>query len=123
MMTTQTGRGTLNSRPMSNNGDVKYDGNSYFFTYEQSQKVKELTANPQVQLSFNGADDLYISVIGKAKLIRAKSRLAEHWQPSLAQWFKEGLETPGIVMIHVKAATIKYWQRNKEGVLKVNSAS
>jgi general stress protein 26 len=31
LLTTQNGRGGLHSRPMSNNGDVAYDGNSYFF--------------------------------------------------------------------------------------------
>lgn len=120
MMTTQSGRGTFNSRPMSNNGDVEYDGNSYFFSYENSKKIKELTENAQVQLNFNGPDDLYISVSGKAKLIRARRKMQEHWQDSLNQWFKEGLDTPGVVMIHVTARTIKYWQREQEGVLKLN---
>ena len=121
MMTTQTGRGNFNSRPMSNNGDVEYDGNSYFFSYENSKKIKELTENPQVQLNFNGADDLYISVSGKAKLIQSKSKMQEHWQDSLNQWFKEGLNTPGVVMIHVAARTIKYWQREQEGEVKISS--
>ena len=30
MMVTQTGRGTMNCRPMSNNKDVSYKGDSYF---------------------------------------------------------------------------------------------
>src|SRR5215203_3216892 len=68
MLTTQTGRGVLNSRPMSNNGDVEYDGNSYFFTYEGSQKIKDIENNPQVSLSFNGPKDLYLAITGKAKL-------------------------------------------------------
>ncbi|GAC1417344.1 MAG: hypothetical protein NVS9B7_20860 [Flavisolibacter sp.] len=38
MMTTRTGRGTFNSRPMSNNGDVTYDGNSYFFLMKAPKK-------------------------------------------------------------------------------------
>lgn len=122
MMTTQTGRGTFNSRPMSNNGDVEYDGNSYFFTYEKSKKVKELTENAQVQLSFSGSNDLYISVTGKAKLIRTKSRMEEHWQDQLKQWFEQGLNTPGIVMIHVKAKVVKYWQREQEGEVKIKTS-
>jgi general stress protein 26 len=40
MMTTQDGRNVYHSRPMSNNGKVEYDGNSYFFTYMKSTKVK-----------------------------------------------------------------------------------
>jgi general stress protein 26 len=40
MLTTRTTGGMLTSRPMSNNGDVEYDGNSYFLTFDQSQTVK-----------------------------------------------------------------------------------
>ena len=32
MMVTETARGTLNSRPMSNNKDVTYKGDSLFFS-------------------------------------------------------------------------------------------
>lgn len=54
MMITQSKRGSLNSRPMSNNGDVKYNGSSYFFSYEGSQKLKDIEANPQVSLNLKG---------------------------------------------------------------------
>lgn len=54
MMVTQSKRGALNSRPMSNNGDVKFNGLSYFFTYEGSQKIKDIEVNPQVSLNFEG---------------------------------------------------------------------
>ncbi|HVG42869.1 MAG TPA: pyridoxamine 5'-phosphate oxidase family protein [Chitinophagaceae bacterium] len=119
MMTTQTKSGQLASRPMSNNGDVKYNGNSYFFTYDKSKSVKDITENPEVNLSFSGPEDLYISIVGVAKLIRAKETMEEHWLKELEQWFKDGLDTKGIVMIHVKAKRIKYWQNEDEGEVKV----
>jgi general stress protein 26 len=119
MMNTQSPRGGINSRPMSNNGDVTYKGDSYFFTYEGSQKIKDITATPQVSLNFEGEKGLYITITGKAKLIRAKAQMEEHWIDSLRQWFKDGLNTPGIVLIHVKGQKIKYWQKNKEGEIKV----
>ena len=119
MMVTQSPRGVLNSRPMSNNGDVSYKGDSYFFTYEGSQKIKDITANPQVSLNFEGEKEMYISITGKAKLIRNRPQLQDHWVDSLKQWFKQGLDTPGIVLIHVKGSKLKYWQKNKEGELKI----
>ncbi len=119
MMTTQSGRGQLSSRPMSNNGDVKYDGNSYFFTYEKSTVVKDITQNPQVNLSFRGANDLFISLQGHAVLVKNKSDLKEHWIDALNQWFKDGIETPGIIMIHVKAHKIKYWQKMEMGEVTI----
>lgn len=119
MMVTQSPRGVLNSRPMSNNGDVSYKGDSYFFTYEGSQKIKDITANPQVSLNFEGGNEMYISITGKAKLLRNRAQLENHWMDSLKQWFKQGLDTPGIVLIHVKGGKVKYWQKNKQGELKI----
>ena len=46
------GHGTLCSRPLSNNGIVEYDGNSWFITYVQSNKVKQIETNPSISLSF-----------------------------------------------------------------------
>ncbi len=119
MMTTNTKRGSMNSRPMSNNRDVTYKGDSYFFTYEKTSKVRELEVNPAVCLNFEGKDDMYISVAGKAKLIRDKEMFQEHWQDSLNQWFPEGPDTKGIVLIHVKGGSLKYWQREKEGSISL----
>lgn len=115
MMTTHGGRGNLNSRPMSNNRDVTYKGDSYFFTYEKTGKIKDLETNPAVCLNFEGKDGLYMSVAGKAKLLRNKTLFEAHWQDSLNQWFPDGPETKGIVLIHVKGTTMRYWQREKEG--------
>lgn len=111
MMTTQSESGQLSSRPMSNNGDVEYDGNSYFFTYEKSTVVKDIQHKSQVNLSFKGKDDLFLSLEGKGVLIKNKAELEKHWIDELKQWFKEGIETPGIIMIHIKAHKIKYWHK------------
>ena len=119
MLTTHTSRGLISSRPMSNNGDVEYDGNSWFFTYDKSRTVKDISENPQVNLGFNGPKDLYISLTGKAKLIKNRTIMAEHWLNELKQWFPEGIDTPGIIMIHVKANRIKFWQREDEGEIKL----
>jgi general stress protein 26 len=119
MLTTKTSRGLVTSRPMSNNGDVEYDGNSWFFTFDKTRTVKDISENPQVNLGFNGPKDLFISLTGKAKLVKNKATMAEHWLDELNRWFPQGLETPGIIMIHVKAKRIKFWQREEEGEIKL----
>jgi general stress protein 26 len=120
MLTTQTDKGMLSSRPMSNNGEVAYNGNSYYFTYEQARTVQDITQNPNVNLGFEGPEQLYISIAGKADLIRDKAQMNEHWTKDLDIWFKQGIDTPGVVMIHVKAERIKYWQGEDEGEVKVD---
>lgn len=119
LLTTHTSHGQLSSRPMSNNGDVEYDGNSYYFTFEESRTVRDITENAHVSLGFTGARQLFVSIVGTAHLIRQKSVLAQHWVPSLKQWFPEGVDTPGIVLVRVEAKRIKYWQGEDEGELHV----
>ena len=119
MMTTIGEKGMTASRPMSNNGDVKYDGKSYFFTWEKSKLVEDLEGNSHVNLSFMGSKDLFISVSGKAKLVRKKEKMEKHWVPDLEKWFDKGLDTPGLVMIEVKAKHVQMWQGAEEKVVKL----
>lgn len=119
MLTTETSRGQLSSRPMSNNGDVEYDGNSYYFTFEESRTVRDITENPHVNLGFSGAKGLFVSIIGRAHLIRHKPTMQRHWVPSLNQWFPQGIDTPGVVLVRVEAKRIKYWQEGDEGELRL----
>jgi general stress protein 26 len=48
MLQTHAG-GQIAGRPMSNNGDVDYDGDSWFFTMEDTDMVREISAE-QVQV-------------------------------------------------------------------------
>lgn len=117
MFTTTSPRGLILSRPMSNNREVEYDGDSYYYTFEDSEIVKDIKNNPQVGLSFQGKKDMYVSISGKATLVHTRATLAEHWTKGLDMWFKEGIDTPGIVMIHVKGNHVKYWQNEDQGEL------
>jgi general stress protein 26 len=119
MLTTVTKKGLLISRPMSNNRDVEYDGNSYFFTTDDSDMVENISENPAVNLTYvDAVQQLYISVTGKAKLIKKREKLESHWVDELKQWYPQGLDQPGIVMIHVQARRIKYWDKMEEGEVK-----
>ncbi len=55
MLATRTEGGQLAERPMSNNGDFEYSGDSCFFTYESSRTATDITRDPQVSPSFTGA--------------------------------------------------------------------
>jgi general stress protein 26 len=112
------------SRPMSNNRDVEYDGDSFFFADGSADVVRELNVKPDVNLAYVHDPALvgsstYISVSGKADLVQDKAEMQKHWTPDLEAWFKEGVDTPGLTMIHVKADSVKYWKGGEEGELKV----
>lgn len=126
MFTTSTAEGAATSRPMSNNGDVEYDGTSYFFAYQSSRKVTEIRSDRAVLLSFTGAagmlggPPLFVGVEGIATLIDDKAQFAEHWTKDLDRYFPEGIDSPDIVMIRVDAALIRYWDGGDEGSITVN---
>ena len=114
MMTTQSIDGSLTSRPMSNNRDVEYDGESFFFSLEDSEAVTEIKEKAVINLAFQGDHKLYISISGNAEIITDKDILQKHWVDELDRWFEDGINTPGIVLIHVKATHIKYWHKQEE---------
>ena len=115
MFATLTPEGVIALRPMSNNKDVDYDGDSYFFTSDDQHIVSHIAQNPHVSLSFQTDKMLYIAITGQAQLIRDKDVMQKHWVPDLERWFKQGVDTPGIVMIAVKGQHLKYWDKMDEG--------
>ena len=125
MMTTRAENGELGARPMSNNGDVDYDGDSFFFTWESARMVADIQRNPKVGLSLQGKNHLrgkpplFVSIEAHAELIRDKAMFQKHWKPELERWFKQGIDTPGIVLIKAHAQRIEWWDGEEEGVVKV----
>ena len=122
MMTTRNSMDMLESRPMSNNRDVDYAGESYFFTLDSMQVVRDLKAHPQVCLVYENYHHLslrphhmYICVSGEAQLIQDRATLQRHWKPELEKWFEQGLDTPGITLIQVNAKHLKYWDGYEMG--------
>ena len=125
MLSTRTDGGVIASRPMSNNGEVEYDGDSWFFSYEDTRTVRDIAADPRVELGFAGQKSLlgkpgiFISVQGDAEVIRDKAEFERHWTSDLERWFPEGTDTPGIVLLKVHASRIHYWDGEDEGELRV----
>lgn len=125
MMATRSSDGALTARPMSNNGDVEYRGDSYFFAYQNSRKIVDLRADPHVILSYTGAvgmlggPPLFVTVEGTAALIEDRVVFADHWTKDLDRYFSEGIDTPGVVMIRVDASLIRYWNGNDEGQIAI----
>ena len=73
MLQTFADNGEIAGRPMSNNGDVDYDGDSWFFSLDSTDMVRELQAEPKAALSFVGSKGLlgkpplFVFVQGKGR--------------------------------------------------------
>ena len=124
ILSTHTEIGEIANRPMSNNGDVAYDGTSYYFAYEQTRTVSDIQRNPKVALGFSSeaglfSNGIYVAVEGTTELIRDKAAFQQHWTSDLDDWFDDGIDTPGLVLIKVKANRIAYWKGGEEGEVKL----
>lgn len=115
MLSTHTEDGSIAGRPMSNNRQVEYDGDSYYFTWEDSRLVSDIERNANVSLAFQGDDGFWVAVEGKAEIIRDKASFEEHWNDDLDEWFEDGADTPGLAMIKVEATRAHYWDGEDEG--------
>lgn len=125
MLSTHADGGEIGARPMSNNQDVAYGGDSYYFTTEDTLMVKDIERDPRVGLSFQGRtgllkqSPLFIAVEGHADLIRDRDAFEAHWNSDLQGWFTDGPDTPGLVMIKVHAERAHMWDGENEAELEL----
>ena len=109
ILSTRTEGGAIAGRPMSNNREVEFDGDAYFFTCDHTRTIADIERDPRVGLGFQGKSGalglkpFFHAVEGRAELIRDKAVFAEHWTKDLDRWFEQGLATPGLDLIKVRA--------------------
>ena len=118
--------GSIASRPMGNNENVEFDGDSWFFTTEESTMVRDINADSRVGVTYMGkggvaglfgAPGIFIHAEGNAKLVRDKSLFEKYWDKSLERWWPEGTETEGLLLINVTVTRLHYWDGEDEGEL------
>ena len=126
MLQTHTENGQIAARPMSNNGDVEYDGDSFFFVTDDTRTYADIQRDNKVGISLQGSKGLlgkppiFISIEGNAELIKDKAAFAEHWTKDLERWYTQGVDTPGLALIKVHASRIHYWDGEDDGEVRVN---
>lgn len=123
MLATHSDGGAIGARPMSNNREVEYDGDSWFFTDDTTRMVDDIKRSPEVSLTYQGTAGLlgmrplFIAIEGQARLIRDRALFAAHWTKGLDRWWPQGVDTPGLVLIQVTGQRAHYWDGEDEGEL------
>ena len=99
---------------MSNKDKIDYDGDSQFFTFDESNKVLQIEKDDKVSLVYQTDDMLLIECYGTATIIKDKNILRDKWVDNLEQWFPDGIETPGICFIKVTSKRVTFWHKEEE---------
>lgn len=109
MLTTVDQDGSLHSRPMATQ-QAPFDGDLWFFTDGRSAKIDEVQNEQRVNVSYANPDDSrYVSVSGRAVLIRDQKKARELWNPIYKAWFPEGLDDPNLALLNVSVEKAEYW--------------
>ena len=108
MMVTEDGE-HLRSRPMAVS-QKQFDGTLWFFTRASAHKVAEVEQDHRVNLAYAhpGKQD-YVSVSGRASLVRDRAAIDQHWTESLRTWFPKGKDDPDVALIKVAVQQAEYW--------------
>lgn len=117
MLTTTAPDGSLHSRPMAveiedeeKERDRELNGPLWFFTKVDSGKVDEIKNDAQVNLSYVSFEDhRYVSLSGRATIVRDQEKMDALWSPLYRPWFAKGIDEPGLALLRVDVRTAKYW--------------
>jgi general stress protein 26 len=119
MLTTMTEDGRHVSRPMAVQ-ETEFDGDLWFFVDEGSDKVAQVRNHPQVNVSFsNDKDSEWTSIAGTAEVVKDRAKAEELYTKYLEVWFPDGLDTPGLALLKVRAETAEYWDASDSTIKKV----
>jgi general stress protein 26 len=117
MLATAEPDGTLRSRPMATQ-QVEFDGDLWFFTGANTPKVYEIERDRHVNVIYAAPDkNVYVSVSGKARLVRDRQKAEQLWNPAYKAWFPKGLEDPDLALIKVSVEQAEYWDSSSSAVV------
>jgi general stress protein 26 len=108
-MLTTIDQGHLRSRPMSTQ-EFEFDGDLWFFTSENTHKIEEIKKDNRVNVAYSKPDDnTYVSVSGRAEVVKDKAKIDELWSPILKAWFPEGKDDPKLCLLKIPVEQAEYW--------------
>lgn len=118
MLTTIDG-GQLRSRPMSTQV-FEFDGDLWFFTSDDTHKVGEIDKDNRVCAAYSNPDDnVYLSVSGRAEVVKDRAKMEELWSPILKAWFPKGLDDPHICLLRVPVEQAEYWDAPSSKIVQL----
>lgn len=116
MLVTHAGDGSLRARPMAI-AQVGDDGRIWFVTGAESAKTHEIEADTRVHIVCQNDRSAYLSLSGRADLVRDRAKVDDLWSEAFRVWFPGGKDDPNLELIVVRPETGEFW--DNEGFNKI----
>ena len=118
MMTT-IDSGVMRSRPMSTQ-EFDFDGDLWFFTSDNTHKISEIEKDDRVNVAYSKPDDnTYVSISGKAEIVKDSAKIEELWSPVLKAWFPKGLDDSHLCLLKVGVEQAEYWDAPSSSIVQL----
>jgi general stress protein 26 len=116
MVTTHAG-GMMRSRPMHAISE-RDEGAIYFVTDTRGAKDDEIAAAPDVCLAFADiGDNTYLSITGRAEMIRDPDKAEEMWSSEAHAWWPRGPHDPNVRVLRVVPEQAEYWDTRGNSIV------
>ena len=121
LLTTRGADGTLHARPLAVL-QKDFEGVVRFLVQHPSEKTLEIEADPIVNVSFASRQG-YLSIAGRASIVRDDALIDELWSPAADAWFPQGRDDPRIAVLEVAGDGAEYWAKTEPGVFPLVKAA
>ncbi len=99
--------GRLTSRPLSTQL-AEEDGDVLFLVRERSAVVRDVEANPQVNVAYSSTK-AWVSLAGTATVLRERTLVEQLWSKGASAFMEGGPENPDNVVLRVTGDTAEFW--------------
>ena len=117
MLSTTHEQGRTHSRPMYTQ-QAEFNGDLWFFTYADSNKIREVARHAEVNVSFSD-DNEWVSASGPASAMKDQAKIDELWHEDLKAFFAKGKDDPNLTLLKITVEEAEYWDSPSNAVVRL----
>jgi general stress protein 26 len=111
ILVTHSGSNSLHARPMAV-AQVEENCDLWFITSFDSPKTAEIRSNEDVLVTFQNKREEFVTLSGRAEVMRDPQKVSELWRESFKVWFPQGQSDPNLTLLHVASREGEYWDNS-----------
>ncbi|MFN8792302.1 MAG: pyridoxamine 5'-phosphate oxidase family protein [Bdellovibrionales bacterium] len=78
--------------------------------------------NPRLMVTFaDPHKNKYLAAQAQAQEVFDRAKMQELWTPYLKAWFKDGLDTPDLVLLKLEMQSVEFWDSPNSPAVKTLS--